>query len=299
MPPKQCVCLLLWIACKTVVERPPSSANREIDALANFKRPLCGRFSFTKAKHARLDQEKIFPTIDWVWKSTEKMTPQCPFKVTGGDRYGNRSTGPWTQATLIFGLFCFAATTIKMTTGQVVAASQSIHSSPRVRQSSPQVRKSLVLCKEKTLRDKVGVIVIIDTRANCIASKKGQKAERKCWNWALKTRPPKHGNFVTFLCFAKGAGVDHCACQKPSFGGQWFIPRARIQIRMAAFRNRLQYVALESKKFQDFCRALLSSHCWEVLQSIKPLVTVVVQWWTWIFLFCFPFLCVSLNKELS
>ena len=76
-------------------------------------------------------------------------------------------------------------------------------SSPRVRQSSPQVRKSLVLCKEKTLRDKVGVIVIIDTGANCIAKKERQKAERKCWNWALKTRPPKHGNFVTFLCMQR------------------------------------------------------------------------------------------------
>ena len=76
-------------------------------------------------------------------------------------------------------------------------------SSPRVRQSSPQVRKSLVLCKEKTLSDKVGVIVITDTGANCIAKKERQKAERKCWIWALKTRPPKHGNFVTFLCMQR------------------------------------------------------------------------------------------------
>ena len=53
------------------------------------------------------------------------------------------------------------------------------------------------------LRDKVEVVVIIDTRANCIAKKERQNAERKGWNWALKTRHQKHGNFVTFLCMQR------------------------------------------------------------------------------------------------
>ena len=70
-------------------------------------------------------------------------------------------------------------------------------------QSSPQVRKSLVLCKEKRLRDKVGVVLIIDTRANCIAKKERQKGERKCSNLALKTKHQKRGNFVTFLCMER------------------------------------------------------------------------------------------------
>ena len=91
-----------------------------------------------------------------------------------------------------------------MTTSQVAAASQSIARALRgCARALRQVRKCLVLCKEKTLRDKVGVVVIIGTRANCIVKKERQKAERKCWNWALKTRPPKHGNFVTFLCMQR------------------------------------------------------------------------------------------------
>ena len=45
MPLKQCVCLVLWVACETVVERPPTMAKREIDASANFERPPFGRFS--------------------------------------------------------------------------------------------------------------------------------------------------------------------------------------------------------------------------------------------------------------
>ena len=40
---------------------------------------------------------------------------------------------------------------------------------------SPQVRKSLVLWKEKTLRDEIRVIVIIDTRPNCTAKKIAKK----------------------------------------------------------------------------------------------------------------------------
>ena len=96
-----------------------------------------------------------------------------------------------------------------------------------MRQSSPQVRKSLVLCKEKTLRDKVGVIVIIDTKANCIATKERQKAERTSWNWALKTRPPKHGNFITFHCMQRvpewiivlrGSFQLSCYCQWATAG---------------------------------------------------------------------------------
>ena len=51
----------------TVVERPPSSANLEIDASANFERPPFGRCSSdSQKKHARLDQDKIVPTIHWV-----------------------------------------------------------------------------------------------------------------------------------------------------------------------------------------------------------------------------------------
>ena len=54
MPPKQCVCLVLWIACMTVVEQPPSSANREIDASANFERPPFGRCSSDSQKQNML-----------------------------------------------------------------------------------------------------------------------------------------------------------------------------------------------------------------------------------------------------
>ena len=52
-------------------ERPPSSINGEIDGSATFERNLFGRLSrFAKEKHARLEQEKIFPTTSSVWQST-------------------------------------------------------------------------------------------------------------------------------------------------------------------------------------------------------------------------------------
>ena len=54
MSPKQCVCLILWIDSRTVVERPPSSVNREIDASANFERPPFGRFSSDSRKQNML-----------------------------------------------------------------------------------------------------------------------------------------------------------------------------------------------------------------------------------------------------
>ena len=58
MPLKQylCVCLVLWIACKTIVERPPTMAKREIDASANFARPPFGRFLSDLQKPKPLDQ---------------------------------------------------------------------------------------------------------------------------------------------------------------------------------------------------------------------------------------------------
>ena len=101
-------------------------------------------------------------------------------------------------------------------------------SSPQVRQSSPQVRKSLVLCKEKTLRDKVGVIVIIDTRANCIAKIERQKAERKSWNGALKTRPPKTWKFRHLSLYAKGARVNHCVSHDFCQCISWKIAKGNV-----------------------------------------------------------------------
>ena len=41
-------------SCMTVVERPPSSANREIDASANFERPPFGRCSSDSQKQNML-----------------------------------------------------------------------------------------------------------------------------------------------------------------------------------------------------------------------------------------------------
>ena len=64
MPPKQCVGLVLWIASKT--SRAASvfgqSRNRCVGKFRTAAvRPFLVRF--TKTKHARFDQDKIFPTI--------------------------------------------------------------------------------------------------------------------------------------------------------------------------------------------------------------------------------------------
>ena len=64
MPPKQCVRLVLLIACKTVVERPLSSVNREIDALANLERPGFGRFLSDSQKQNMLVEIR---TISFQW----------------------------------------------------------------------------------------------------------------------------------------------------------------------------------------------------------------------------------------
>ena len=39
---------------------------------------------FTKTKHARLDQDTIFPTIYWVWRSTEKWRRSARSKLPAG-----------------------------------------------------------------------------------------------------------------------------------------------------------------------------------------------------------------------
>ena len=57
-------------------EGPQSSINREIDASAIFERTLLSQF--TKAKHARIQQEKIFPAISSVWELTKKNDAAVP-----------------------------------------------------------------------------------------------------------------------------------------------------------------------------------------------------------------------------
>ena len=104
---------------------------------------------------------------------------------------------------LQFGILCFDATTRKITTEQVVAASQSL--APALGGCAPALsgngeRKRLVLCKEKTLRDTVRVIVITDTctRANFIA----KNAQKNPENVGIepKDKASKTWTFITFPC---------------------------------------------------------------------------------------------------
>ena len=74
---------------------------------------------FTKPKHARLKQKKIFPATSWFRKLTKKW--RCSARSKLPVETGNRSTT--TRSVLGF---CFRATATKITTGQVAAASQSI-----------------------------------------------------------------------------------------------------------------------------------------------------------------------------
>ena len=83
-------------------------------------------------------------------------------------------------------------------------------SSPRVCPSSSQVQRTLVLCKERTLRDSFKIAVVTNTRPERSATKKHMQPPRKCCNWALKARHEKHGNRVIFKALhAKGARLKH------------------------------------------------------------------------------------------
>ena len=65
------------------------SWNRCVGKLrANAVQPFRARF--TKAKYARLEQEKIFPAISLVWKSTKKWRWSARLKLPA--ETGNRST---------------------------------------------------------------------------------------------------------------------------------------------------------------------------------------------------------------
>ena len=82
--------------------------------------------------------------------------------------------------------------------------------SPRVRPYSSRVRKRLLLCKEKTLKDEIRVTVIIDTRANCLAKKWAKKFE-KMLKLSPKDKAPKTWKFRHLPLCAKGATLNHCA----------------------------------------------------------------------------------------
>ena len=198
-------CLWSWRAASVFDQ----SWNRCVGKLrADAVWPFLARF--TKAKHARLEQKMIFTRTSWCWKSTHKWRSSDRPNLLA--ETGNRLTSPWrvNHDTLSLGFSASLRQPRKKTTGQVAAASQSIACSPRVRPCSPRVRKGLFLCKEKTLRDEMGVIVIVDTRANYTAKLDRQKTSRKCWNWVMKRLYQKHGNFVTFLFYAKCDRVNHC-----------------------------------------------------------------------------------------
>ena len=79
---------------------------------------------------------------------------------------------------------------------------------------SQWVRKRLVLCKEKTLRDEIRVTVIIDTRANCIA-KKWAKKFQKMLKLSPKDKAPKTWKFRHLPLCAKGATLNHCELFRP------------------------------------------------------------------------------------
>ena len=80
---------------------------------------------FTKAKHARLEQKKIFPATSWFRKSTKKW--RCSARLKLPVETGNRSTSQRANHdTLSFGLLCFGATATKITTGQVKAYQNTI-----------------------------------------------------------------------------------------------------------------------------------------------------------------------------
>ena len=67
------------------------SWNRCVGKLpANAVQPFLARF--TKAKYARLEQEKIFSAIFSVWKSTKKW--RCSARLKLPAETGNRSTSP-------------------------------------------------------------------------------------------------------------------------------------------------------------------------------------------------------------
>ena len=115
----------LWDCCRAASDYG-QARNRCVGKLRTAAvRPFLVRF--TKPKHPRLDQDKIFPTIYWVLKSTEKWRRSARSKLPAGiGTVLDRPVPERAQATLIIGLLCFAATTTKITTGQVAAASQSI-----------------------------------------------------------------------------------------------------------------------------------------------------------------------------
>ena len=153
MPSKQCVCLILWIASETVVERPPSSINCEIDASANFEwppvRPFLSDSNNKKYKICSFRSGQDLSNDILGLKIDCKLTPQWlvqSYRWGSGwpsiDRSLNASYAD-------FGLLCLTATTTKMTVGQVAAASKYSQNSPRVHQSSPQVRKSLVSARKR------------------------------------------------------------------------------------------------------------------------------------------------------
>ena len=104
------------------------------------------------------------------------MTPQCPFKLPAGIGTVIDRPVPERKPRSFLGFSASPPRPTKLTTGQVAAASQSIARALRgCARALRRYGKGLVLCKEKTLRDKVGVIVIIDTRANSIAKKSAKK----------------------------------------------------------------------------------------------------------------------------
>ena len=103
-----------------------------------------------------------------------------------------------------FRLLCFAATTTKMTTGQVAAASQSI--ARAFRKCAIVLRrcaKALFSARKRRSETRYGCLWSYGRHKSIIAKEEHQKAERKCWTWALKTRHQKHGNVVTFFCMQR------------------------------------------------------------------------------------------------
>ena len=164
---------------------------------------LCLLLLLTKVTDAQYRKRFRASNNNWVWKSTEKWRRSARSKLPAGIGWVIDWPVTKRKLRLFLGFSASPRRPRNYRRSSCRCISKYSQSSPRVSQSSPQVRKSLVLCREKTLRDKVGVVVIKDTRANCIAKKECPKAERKCWNWALKTRHQKRGNFVAFLCMER------------------------------------------------------------------------------------------------
>ena len=171
--------------------------------------------------------------IDW------KMTPQCPFK----------STGPWNASYAHFWASLFRRDDHENDhRSSCRCISKYSQSSPRVRQSSPLVRKSLVHCKEKTLRDKVGVNVILDTRANCIAKIRAPKSWKKAFKLSSEDKAPKTWKFRHLSLYAKGARVNHCVRNGHCWSRKAFTRQMPPQIREKNCENGRFSTALTCMK---------------------------------------------------